>query len=77
MVYAITFVRFGVSPAERRFCISQADVEPQAAAGGDGVGGRMRAVILAAGRGGRLQGVIGNQPKCLARVGATRSSSAS
>ena len=29
----------------------------------------MRAVILAAGRGGRLQGVIGDRPKCLARVG--------
>ncbi|HUR33030.1 MAG TPA: phosphocholine cytidylyltransferase family protein [Vicinamibacterales bacterium] len=29
----------------------------------------MRAVILAAGRGGRLQGVIGNRPKALARVG--------
>ncbi len=29
----------------------------------------MRAVILAAGRGGRLQGAIGDQPKCLARVG--------
>ncbi len=29
----------------------------------------MRAVILAAGRGGRLQGVIGERPKCLARVG--------
>jgi L-glutamine-phosphate cytidylyltransferase len=30
----------------------------------------MRAVILAAGRGGRLRGVTGNHPKCLARVGA-------
>lgn len=29
----------------------------------------MRAIILAAGRGGRLQGVIGDHPKCLARVG--------
>ena len=29
----------------------------------------MRAVILAAGRGGRLHGVVGNHPKCLARVG--------
>lgn len=29
----------------------------------------MRAVILAAGRGGRLQGVIGERPKCLARIG--------
>jgi len=29
----------------------------------------MRAVILAAGRGGRLKGVVGNRPKCLARVG--------
>ena len=29
----------------------------------------MRAIILAAGRGGRLQGVIGDRPKCLARVG--------
>lgn len=29
----------------------------------------MRAVILAAGRGGRLSGVIGEHPKCLARVG--------
>jgi len=29
----------------------------------------MRAVILAAGRGGRLRGVIGERPKCLARVG--------
>ena len=29
----------------------------------------MRAVILAAGRGGRLEGVIGPRPKCLARVG--------
>src|SRR5689334_3826914 len=33
-------------------------------------GGRMRAVILAAGRGGRLRGVAGARPKCLARVGA-------
>lgn len=30
----------------------------------------MRAVILAAGRGGRLQPAIGNRPKCLARVGS-------
>jgi choline kinase len=30
----------------------------------------VRAVILAAGRGGRLVGVVGHQPKCLARVGA-------
>jgi choline kinase len=30
----------------------------------------MRAVILAAGRGGRLAGVTGAHPKCLARVGA-------
>lgn len=29
----------------------------------------MRAIILAAGRGGRLQGVIGERPKCLARIG--------
>jgi choline kinase len=29
----------------------------------------VRAIILAAGRGGRLQGVIGARPKCLARVG--------
>jgi len=29
----------------------------------------VKAVILAAGRGGRLQPVTGNQPKCLARVG--------
>jgi choline kinase len=29
----------------------------------------VRAVILAAGRGGRLAGVIGERPKCLARVG--------
>lgn len=29
----------------------------------------MRAVILAAGRGGRLRGVIGEHPKCLARIG--------
>lgn len=29
----------------------------------------MRGIILAAGRGGRLQGVIGERPKCLARVG--------
>ncbi len=29
----------------------------------------MRAVILAAGRGGRLRGVIGERPKCLARIG--------
>jgi choline kinase len=29
----------------------------------------VRAVILAAGRGGRLQGVIGDRPKCLARIG--------
>lgn len=29
----------------------------------------MRAVILAAGRGGRLKGVLGNRPKCLAPVG--------
>jgi len=30
----------------------------------------MRAVILAAGRGGRLRDVTGNDPKCLARIGA-------
>ncbi len=30
----------------------------------------MRAIILAAGRGGRLQGVTGDRPKCLARLGA-------
>jgi choline kinase len=30
----------------------------------------MRAVILAAGRGGRLAGVTGSHPKCLARIGA-------
>jgi choline kinase len=30
----------------------------------------VRAVILAAGRGGRLTGVTGNHPKCLARIGA-------
>jgi choline kinase len=29
----------------------------------------MRAVILAAGRGGRLRGIVGDKPKCLARVG--------
>lgn len=29
----------------------------------------MRAVILAAGAGGRLRGVVGNRPKCLARIG--------
>lgn len=29
----------------------------------------MRAVILAAGRGGRLSGITGDRPKCLARVG--------
>lgn len=29
----------------------------------------MRAVILAAGQGGRLRGVIGERPKCLARIG--------
>jgi len=31
----------------------------------------MKAVILAAGRGGRLRGVVGDRPKCLARVGDT------
>jgi choline kinase len=30
----------------------------------------LRAIILAAGRGGRLRGVTGNHPKCLARIGA-------
>jgi choline kinase len=30
----------------------------------------VRAVILAAGRGGRLRGVAGDRPKCLARIGA-------
>jgi L-glutamine-phosphate cytidylyltransferase len=29
----------------------------------------MKAVILAAGRGGRLRGVMGGRPKCLARIG--------
>jgi choline kinase len=29
----------------------------------------VKAVILAAGRGGRLGGIVGNRPKCLARVG--------
>jgi choline kinase len=33
--------------------------------------GRLPAVILAAGRGGRLAGVTGDRPKCLARVGAS------
>jgi choline kinase len=31
----------------------------------------MKAVILAAGRGGRLRGVVGDRPKCLARIGDT------
>jgi choline kinase len=31
----------------------------------------MRAVILAAGRGGRLRGITGDLPKCLARIGST------
>jgi choline kinase len=31
----------------------------------------VRAIILAAGRGGRLRGVTGNYPKCLARVGTS------
>jgi choline kinase len=31
----------------------------------------MRAVILAAGRGGRLRDVMGSEPKCLAQVGAS------
>jgi choline kinase len=30
----------------------------------------MRAIVLAAGRGGRLSGVTGDHPKCLARVGS-------
>src|SRR5437870_8059404 len=30
----------------------------------------MRAIVLAAGRGGRLRGVTGNHPKCLARIGS-------
>ena len=30
----------------------------------------MRAIILAAGRGGRLRGAAGDRPKCLARIGA-------
>jgi choline kinase len=30
----------------------------------------MKAVILAAGRGGRLRGAVGDRPKCLARIGA-------
>jgi choline kinase len=29
----------------------------------------MKAIILAAGRGGRLRGVVGDRPKCLARIG--------
>jgi choline kinase len=29
----------------------------------------VRAIILAAGRGGRLRGIVGDRPKCLARVG--------
>jgi O-antigen/teichoic acid export membrane protein/choline kinase len=35
------------------------------------VGGRVRGIILAAGRGGRLRGVTGDHPKCLARVGTS------
>jgi choline kinase len=35
----------------------------------DRLGGRMKAVILAAGRGGRLRGAAGDRPKCLARIG--------
>src|ERR1700704_1480394 len=35
------------------------------------VGGRVRAVILAAGRGIRLRDVTGDRPKCLARVGGS------
>jgi choline kinase len=31
----------------------------------------MRGIILAAGRGGRLRGITGNLPKCLARVGTS------
>ncbi len=34
-----------------------------------GRGAVVRAVILAAGQGGRLRGVIGERPKCLARIG--------
>ena len=30
----------------------------------------MRAIVLAAGRGGRLRGVTGALPKCLARIGS-------
>jgi L-glutamine-phosphate cytidylyltransferase len=32
--------------------------------------GRTKAIVLAAGRGGRLSGVTGDHPKCLARVGS-------
>ena len=40
-----------------------------------GLGGRMRAVILAAGRGCRLRDVVGDRPKCLARSATARCSS--
>src|SRR5207302_267429 len=34
------------------------------------LGGCMKAVILAAGRGGRLRAAVGDRPKCLARIGS-------
>jgi choline kinase len=37
---------------------------------GNVVGACTRAIVLAAGRGGRLSGVTGDHPKCLARVGS-------
>ena len=32
----------------------------------------MRGIVLAAGKGARLNGTAGNLPKCLARVGGTQ-----
>ena len=54
--------------------IQRADVGAPAAARGRGGGVKetgpdMRGIILAAGKGSRLNGTIGDKPKCLLRVG--------
>ena len=77
-VYAATFFAFGISAAERRFYLSkvfEAD-HAHARAAAAGVGERMRAVILAAGRGGRLRDVTGDRPKCLAQIGGVHAARA-
>ena len=70
-VYAAVFVFFGISAAQRHLYLSKVDGARSGggAARRSDLGGRVRAVILAAGRGDRLRDVTGDRPKCLAPIG--------